>query len=41
MEAYLRLAERKDLFMTDEQGQRFVLISIDAFNRLTKNTPDG
>ena len=42
MEAYFRLAERQDLFMVDEQGERFVLISIDAFNRLTKTmTGDG
>ncbi len=32
MEAYLRLAERKDLLITDEAGQRFVLISIDGYS---------
>ena len=41
MDAYFRLAERQDLFMVDEQGERFVLISIHAFNRLTKAMSGG
>lgn len=42
MKAYFRLAERQDIFMADEQGEQFVLISIDAFNRFTKTmTRDG
>ena len=41
MDAYFRLAERQDLFMVDEQGERFVLISIHAFNHLTKATSGG
>ncbi len=37
IDAYFRLAEHEAIFFVDEDDERFVLISIDEFNHLTKN----
>lgn len=35
MDAYFRLAESRPIFITDESGERFVLMSINEFDRLS------
>lgn len=36
-DAYLRLSEHQPIFIIDEVGERFVLISAGEFDRLTKS----
>ena len=36
MDAILHIAERKPVFLTDEDGQRFVLLSMSEFDRITQ-----
>lgn len=38
IDAYFRLAEHEAIFIVDEDDERFVLISIDEVNHLTKMT---
>ena len=35
MDAYFRLAESRAIYITDERGERFVLMSINEFDRLS------